>query len=91
MVRVMITSKKVMPRTANFHSFIKTKNSLAVLHLKMERVTIVLQNLTLNKIWLNGLVAINFAKMILNVSFMSLLLDCSILFIFYKNLILNNS
>ena len=75
MAKVKITSKKAMPRTVYFHSFIKTKNTLDVLLVRfgeriktLEQITIVQQKLIQKEIWLNGLVAINFANMMQNVS-----------------------
>ena len=74
MAKVIITLK-AMPMTVYFHLFIKTKNTLDVQLVRfgeriktLEQVTIVQQKLIQKEIWLNGLVAINFANMMQNVS-----------------------
>ena len=69
MAKVKITSKRATSRTVNFHLFIRTKNILDVPHLRMDRVTFVQQNLIQKEICWNGLVAISFANMMQNVSF----------------------
>ena len=69
MVKVKNTSKRVMPRTVNFHLFIRIKDILDVPHLRMDRVTFVQQNLTQKEICWSGLGATNFANKMLNVSF----------------------
>ena len=74
MAKVIITLK-AMPMTVYFHLFIRTRNTLDVLLVRfgeriktLEQVTIVQQKLIQKEIWLNGLVAINFANMMQNVS-----------------------
>ena len=74
MAKVIITLK-AMPMTVYFHLFIRTRNTLDVQLVRfgeriktLEQVTIVQQKLIQKEIWLNGLVAINFANMMQNVS-----------------------
>ena len=70
MVRVkIILKRREVPKTVHFHLFIRTKNTLDVQHLRMERVTIVQQRWTQKEIWLIGLVVTYVANMTVTVSF----------------------